>query len=73
MTLRIVLNMATLALLCVFSLGHVAFAATPSYRIDMTVLKDGSLVGKPAVVAEAGARPNCATRIRSNRTTVSVS
>lgn len=47
---------ASLALMMSFGLAQVAAAATPAYRIDMTVLRDGSLVGKPAIVAEAHAQ-----------------
>ena len=55
MTLRTLLNAASLVLLSVLCLGQAAVAATP-YRIDITVIEDGALIGKPAVLAESGAQ-----------------
>lgn len=46
------------ALLLLFASAFCQAAAGPAaaYRIDMTISRNGSLIGKPAIVAEAGAQ-----------------
>ncbi len=51
---KILSPIAFLLLFCVANV-HAAPIAADEYRIDMTVLYNGSLIGKPAIVAKAGA------------------
>lgn len=48
---------AAMLFLLLVSISTAAAAQSPSaYRIDMTISRNGSLVGKPAIVAEPGAQ-----------------
>lgn len=47
-----ILSSISLLLLLV---SGISLAAPAAYRIDMAISRDGSLIGKPAIVAEAGA------------------
>ena len=56
MKLRNIKWLAALALL-IATLGLEAAESTkPSYRIDLTIARDGSLVARPAIVVEPGAQ-----------------
>lgn len=56
MKTRKILSAAALLLLFAFACGQAAAAPAAAYRIDMTISRNGSLIGKPAIVAEAGAQ-----------------
>lgn len=53
---RIVFGAASLALLLFSTASWAADGPASAYRIDMTISRNGSLVGKPAVVAAPGAQ-----------------
>lgn len=54
MRIRSILTTAVL-LLSLSGLAQAAETTATSYRIDLIVSRDGALIGKPAMVAEAGA------------------
>jgi hypothetical protein len=56
MNLRTLTQAASLALMILLGPVTAAHAADPDYRIDVTVSRDGSLIGKPAIVAKPGAQ-----------------
>lgn len=54
MSIRKFLNPAAVLLLLACGFAQAAPIAPGEYRIDMTISRDGSLIGKPAIVAKAG-------------------
>lgn len=54
MSIRSILMAAALTL-SFSGIAQAAESVVPSYRIDLIVSRDGALIGKPALVAEAGA------------------
>ena len=55
MSIRKLLNPVALLLLLSCGFAQAAPIAADEYRVDMIISRDGSLIGKPAVVAKAGA------------------
>ncbi len=52
---KIFRSLCLLSLLCFAGIGHAAPGSADAYLVDMTLSLNGSLIGKPALVAEAGA------------------
>jgi hypothetical protein len=55
MNFRNYLGAATLSAVLTCISGTAAAQSSPEYRIDVTISRNGSLIGKPAIVAKAGA------------------
>ncbi len=55
MNIRRLLNPLALMLLLSCGFAEASPIAADEYRVDVTISRDGSLIGKPAIVAKAGA------------------
>ena len=66
MRIRNSLKSAILALLVASAWCNASEAASASYRIDISITRDGALIGKPAIVAEAGAQAEVSSKDPKN-------